>query len=170
MEKDHKLSPKWRGPFPIIRIENPFQFIMKMEEKKRYAHVRHCKKFNSEAENVKKVYVIDNSDVIYDDSTKHPGEGPRDDKEAGDLLTPKGGVSTGDMGANMQKQRKRGRSFRCQSLPRRSRKMSFERIEVCSHGSVRAFMEIPSFVAWVKLHSRTISGHWQSGRKCQGWT
>ena len=25
MKRDHKLSPKWRGPFPIIRIENPFQ-------------------------------------------------------------------------------------------------------------------------------------------------
>ena len=25
MERDHKLSPKWRGPFPIIKIENPFQ-------------------------------------------------------------------------------------------------------------------------------------------------
>ena len=25
MERDHKLSPKWRGLFPIIRIENPFQ-------------------------------------------------------------------------------------------------------------------------------------------------
>ena len=25
MERDHKLSPKWRGPFPIVRIENLFQ-------------------------------------------------------------------------------------------------------------------------------------------------
>ena len=25
MERDHKLSPKWRGPFPIVKIENPFQ-------------------------------------------------------------------------------------------------------------------------------------------------
>ena len=24
MERDHKLSPKWRGPFPIVKIENPF--------------------------------------------------------------------------------------------------------------------------------------------------
>ena len=25
MGRDHKLSPKWRGPFSIIKIENPFQ-------------------------------------------------------------------------------------------------------------------------------------------------
>ena len=25
MERDHKLSPKWRGPFPIVKIEKPFQ-------------------------------------------------------------------------------------------------------------------------------------------------
>ena len=25
MERDHKLSPKWRGSFPIIKIDNPFQ-------------------------------------------------------------------------------------------------------------------------------------------------
>ena len=31
----------------------------------------------------------------------------------------------------------------------RKRKMTFERIEVCFQGSVRAFMEVPSFVAWV---------------------
>ena len=49
----------------------------------------------------------------------------------------------------MQKQRKRGRSFRRQSLPLCPRKMSLERIEVCFQGSVRAFMEIASFTAWV---------------------
>ena len=25
MESDHKLSPKWRGPFSIAKIENPSQ-------------------------------------------------------------------------------------------------------------------------------------------------
>ena len=49
----------------------------------------------------------------------------------------------------MQRQRKRGKSFRHQTLPHRSRKMPFECIEICFQGSVRAFMEIPSFVAWV---------------------
>ena len=49
----------------------------------------------------------------------------------------------------MQKQRKRGRSFRRQASPHRFRKMTFECIEVCFQRSVRAFMEVPSFVAWV---------------------
>ena len=49
----------------------------------------------------------------------------------------------------MQKQRKRGRSFRRQSLPHHPSKVSFERIEVCFQGSVRAFMEIPFFVNWM---------------------
>ena len=40
----------------------------------------------------------------------------------------------------MQKQRKRRTTFRRQSLPHRSRKMSFERIEVSFQGSVRAFI------------------------------
>ena len=46
-------------------------------------------------------------------------------------------------------QRKRGRSFRRQSSHHCSRKMTFERIEVCFQSSVRAFMEVSSFVAWV---------------------
>ena len=28
MERDHKLSPKWRGLFPIVKIENPFQVLL----------------------------------------------------------------------------------------------------------------------------------------------
>ena len=80
------------------------------------------------------------------------GEGLGDAKEADDLLTPKGvggGMSTGGSEAIMQKQRKRGRSFRCQSLPRRPRKMSLQHIKVCFQGSVRAFIEITPFTAWV---------------------
>ena len=46
-------------------------------------------------------------------------------------------------------QRKRGRSFRRQSSHHHSRKMTFERIEVCFQGSVRAFMKVSSFIAWV---------------------
>ena len=89
------------------------------------------------------------SSIISNDPMDHPGEGPRDDERAGDLLTPQGwgGTFTGGMEAIMQKQRKRGRTFRRQSLPHHSRKMSFECIEVSFQGSVRAFMEIPSFVA-----------------------
>ena len=91
MERDHKLSPKWRGPFPIIRIENPFQVHYEDRGREKIAHVRHCKKFISEAENGKEVYVINNNDVNSDDSTRHQEGGPREDEETGDLLTPKGG-------------------------------------------------------------------------------
>ena len=85
MERDHKLSPKWRGPFPIIRIENPFQVHYEGRGKEKIAHVRHCKRFNSVVANGKKAYVIADNDVISNDSMDHPGEG------ASDLLTPRGG-------------------------------------------------------------------------------
>ena len=149
MERDHKLSPKWRGPFPIVRIENPFQVHYEDRGREKIAHVRHCKKFKSLATDGKEGYVIDNNDVIYNDSMNPQGEGLGDAEEADDLLTPEGGMSTGGTEAIMQKQRKRGRSFRRQSLPRRPRKMSLEHIEVCFQGSVRAFMKIASFTAWV---------------------
>ena len=149
MERDHKLFSKCRDLFPVVRIESPFQVHYEDRGKEKIAHVRHCKRFNSGAANGKKAYVIANNDIISNDSMDHPGEGPRDDERAGDLLTPKGGTFTGGMEAIMQKQRKRGRTFRRQSLPHRSRKMFFECIEVSFQGSVRAFMEIPSFVDWV---------------------
>ena len=153
MERDHKLSPKWRGPFPLLGFENPFQVHYKDRGKEKIAHVRHPKRFNSVATNDKKACVIANNDIISNDSMDHQGEGPGDDEDAGDLLTQwwvgGGGESMEGTEAIMQKRRKRGRSFRCQSLPHRSRKMSFEHIELCFQGSVRAFMEITSFVAWV---------------------
>ena len=79
MERDHKSSPKWRGPFPVVRIENPFQVHYENRGKEKIAHVRHCKRFNSVAANGKKAYVIANNDIISNDSMDHPGEGPRDD-------------------------------------------------------------------------------------------
>ena len=75
MERDHKLSPKWRGPFPIIRIEHPFQVHYEDRGREKIAHVRHCKKFISEVENGKEVYVINNNDVNSDDSMRHQREG-----------------------------------------------------------------------------------------------
>ena len=57
------------------------------------------------------------------------------------------GLSTGDEGVIMQ--RKRGGSFRRESSHHHSKKMTFERIEVCFQGSVRVFMEVSSFIAWV---------------------
>ena len=47
MERDHKLSPKWRGPFPIVKIENPFQVHYEDRGREKIAHVRHCKKFKA---------------------------------------------------------------------------------------------------------------------------
>ena len=43
MQRDHKLSPKWRGPFHIIKIENPFQVCYDDRGREKIAHVRHCK-------------------------------------------------------------------------------------------------------------------------------
>ena len=60
MERDHKLSPKWRGPSPIVRTEKPFQVHYEDRGREKNAHVRHCKRFNLVAANGKKVYVIDN--------------------------------------------------------------------------------------------------------------
>ena len=58
-------------------------------------------------------------------------------------------MSTGGTKANLHKQRKRGRSFRRQSLSCRPKKMSLANIEICFQGSVRAFSDIASFTAWV---------------------
>ena len=68
MERDHKLSPKWRGIFPTVRIENPFQVHYEDRGREKIAHVRHCKRFKSLATTGKGDYVIANNDVINDDS------------------------------------------------------------------------------------------------------
>ena len=57
--------------------------------KRKDCTVKHCKKFISEAENGKEVYVINNNDVNSYDSTRHQEGGPREDEETGDLLTPR---------------------------------------------------------------------------------
>ena len=45
MEKTHKLSPRWRGPFSIIKIINSFQVIYLDEGSKKITHISHCKRF-----------------------------------------------------------------------------------------------------------------------------
>ena len=45
MEKTHKLSPHWRGPFLIVKIPNSFQVIYLNEGREKVTHIRHCKKF-----------------------------------------------------------------------------------------------------------------------------
>ena len=91
MERDHKLSPKWRGPFPIVKFENPFQVHYEDRGRDKIAHVRHCKKFKTSATNGKEDYVIANNDVICNDSWIPRVGAPGSDDEADDLLTLKGG-------------------------------------------------------------------------------
>ena len=91
MKRDHKLSPKWRGPFPVVRIENPFQVHYEYRGREKIAHVRHCKKFKTLATDGKEGYIIINNDVIYNGSRNPKGGGLGDDDEADDLLTPRGG-------------------------------------------------------------------------------
>ena len=45
MEKTHKLSPRWRGPFSIIKTPNSFQVIYLDEGREKVTHIRHCNKF-----------------------------------------------------------------------------------------------------------------------------
>ena len=45
MEKTHKLSPRWRGPFQIIKIPSSFQVIYNDQGKEKITHVSNCKKF-----------------------------------------------------------------------------------------------------------------------------
>ena len=45
MERTHKLSPKWRGPFKVNKIPNPFQVQYEDEGREKITHVRNCKKF-----------------------------------------------------------------------------------------------------------------------------
>ena len=45
MEKTHKLPPRWRGPFSIVKIPNSFQVIYLDEGRKKIMHASNCKKF-----------------------------------------------------------------------------------------------------------------------------
>ena len=44
MERDHKLSPKWRGPFVIRKILNPFQVIYCDLGRDKISHIMYCKR------------------------------------------------------------------------------------------------------------------------------
>ena len=45
MERMHKLSPKWQGPFKVNKIPNPFQVQYEDEGREKVTHVSNCKKF-----------------------------------------------------------------------------------------------------------------------------
>ena len=76
MERDHKLSPKWRGPFPIVKIENPFQVCYNDRGREKIAHVQHCKQFRTSMTSGKEDYVISNDDVTGNDSWSLQGGRP----------------------------------------------------------------------------------------------
>ena len=50
MERTHKLFPKWRGPFKVNKIPNPFQVQYEDEGREKITHVRNCKKFREQVE------------------------------------------------------------------------------------------------------------------------
>ena len=55
MEKTHKLSPRWQGPFSIVKISNnSFQVIYIDEGSEKVTHIRHCKKFQEKIVTSKK--------------------------------------------------------------------------------------------------------------------
>ena len=149
MEREHKLSPKWRGPFPITKIETPFQVCYDDRGREKVAQVRHCKKFIASMTSGQENYVTSSNDITKNDSWIPKGGRPGGVEEACDLLTPSGRRPIGSTKANSQKQKKRGKNFRCHALPRRRWKMLLSHIEVCFQGSVLAFKDILSFVAWV---------------------
>ena len=95
MERDHKLSTKWRGPFPIVKIENPFQLCYDDRGREKIAHVRHCKKFKTATTSGKEKYVIFSNDVTSSDSWTLQGGRSDDVEEACDLLTPNEGRPIG---------------------------------------------------------------------------
>ena len=43
MERTHKLSPKWQGPYKVTKVPNPFQVQYQDEEKEKTTHVQIAK-------------------------------------------------------------------------------------------------------------------------------
>ena len=48
VDRDHKFSPKWKGPFKVTRIVNRFQIEYEEEGIKKKSNVRYCKKYHEE--------------------------------------------------------------------------------------------------------------------------
>ena len=46
MEKMHKLSPRWRGPYKVVIIPNSFQVVYEDQGREKITHVSNCKKFH----------------------------------------------------------------------------------------------------------------------------
>ena len=54
MEKSHKLSPRWRGPFPVIKTPNSFQVVYMDDEREKISHISDCKRFREKNANAGK--------------------------------------------------------------------------------------------------------------------
>ena len=54
MEKTHKLSPHWRGPFSILGIPNSFQVIYLDLGREKISHISHYKRFQEKIINAGK--------------------------------------------------------------------------------------------------------------------
>ena len=48
MDRDHKFSPKWKGPFKVVKIVNRFQVEYEEEGMRKKSNVRYCKKYHEE--------------------------------------------------------------------------------------------------------------------------
>ena len=54
MEKTHKWSPRWRGPFSVVKIPDSFQVIYLDEGREKVTHISHCRKFQEKIVPAKK--------------------------------------------------------------------------------------------------------------------
>ena len=65
MERTHKLSPKWRGPFKVNKILNPFQVQYEDEGREKITHVRNCKRFHGQANDGNKQPIVSKGCLRY---------------------------------------------------------------------------------------------------------
>ena len=47
MEREHKLTPKWHGPFKVLQIPNPFQVVYEDFGREKISHIVFCKNATS---------------------------------------------------------------------------------------------------------------------------
>ena len=48
VDRDHKFSPKWKGPFKVTKIVNMFQVEYEEEGTRKKSNIRYCKKYREE--------------------------------------------------------------------------------------------------------------------------
>ena len=58
-ERDHKFTPKWKGPYVVTKVIGKFQVEYEDGQGKRHSNVRYCKKYiEGSAPGLQKVFVI----------------------------------------------------------------------------------------------------------------